>query len=238
MAKISKFYGGDLDRREIPSYGILEAAQYLRMHPATLRAWIKGYPYSGSTGPKSFKPIFDLPDPDLSLLSFMNLVEAHILNAIRKKYSISLQSVRKAIDFLKRHFPSKHPLADYRFQTDGMNLFIQKYGELINVSKDGQIAMKELLEAYLKRIEWDLSGIPIKLFLYTRKEEPDEPKVIVIDPSVQYGRPVLVGTGITTAIIAERYKAGESVEELAEDYGRPPQEIQEAIRCELELKAA
>jgi uncharacterized protein (DUF433 family) len=59
-----------------------------------------------------------------------------------------------------------------------------------------------------------------------------------MDPYVSFGRPVLAGTGITTAIIAERYKAGESIEELARDYDRVPHDIQEAIRCELDAKAA
>ena len=61
---------------------------------------------------------------------------------------------------------------------------------------------------------------------------------MVIDPHVSFGRPVLVGTGIPTAVIAERYKAGESIDELAGDYGRGPSEIEEAIRCELWLEAA
>jgi uncharacterized protein (DUF433 family) len=49
---------------------------------------------------------------------------------------------------------------------------------------------------------------------------------------------VLAGTGIPTAIIAERYKAGEEIGALADDYGRPTLEIEEAIRCELYTRAA
>ncbi len=44
------------------------------------------------------------------------------------------------------------------------------------------------------------------------------------------------GTGIPTAISSA--KAGESMDELAEDYGRSRNEIEEAIRCELWLEAA
>lgn len=40
--------------------------------------------------------------------------------------------------------------------------------------------------------------------------------------------------GIPTAIIAERYKAGESIDQLADDYGRERLDIEEAIRCKLE----
>jgi uncharacterized protein (DUF433 family) len=48
----------------------------------------------------------------------------------------------------------------------------------------------------------------------------------------------LTSTGIATKVIAQRYKVGESIEELAEDYGRSRSDIQEAIRCELWLDAA
>jgi uncharacterized protein (DUF433 family) len=78
----------------------------------------------------------------------------------------------------------------------------------------------------------------VRLYLFTRKRDLREPKVGVIDPHISYGRPILVGTGIPTAVVAERYKAGESVDELAEDYGRSRNEIEEAIRCELWLEAA
>jgi uncharacterized protein (DUF433 family) len=77
-----------------------------------------------------------------------------------------------------------------------------------------------------------------RLYPFTRKRTPDEPKAIVIDPRISFGRPVLAGSGIPTAVIAERYKAGESVDELADDYGRKRLEIEEAIRCELDERAA
>jgi uncharacterized protein (DUF433 family) len=98
--------------------------------------------------------------------------------------------------------------------------------------------MRTVLRDYLSRIERDATGVPIKLYLFTRTRSADEPKVIAMDPYLSFGRPVLEGTGITTAIIAERYKAGESIEELAHDYECPPPAIQEAIRCELDTKAA
>jgi uncharacterized protein (DUF433 family) len=59
-----------------------------------------------------------------------------------------------------------------------------------------------------------------------------------MDPYVSFGRPTLVGTGIPTGIVAERYKAGDSIQELAHDYDLPSSSIEEAIRCELEMKAA
>lgn len=229
---------GREDRREVPTYLLPEASHYLQIPVATLRSWVLGRWYPTEAGRKFFQPIIALPDKRRLLLSFVNLVEAHVLDAIRRQHRIPLPKVRIAIEYLRKHFPSRHPLADKEFETDGLDLFVQKYGQLINVSQAGQLAMRSLLEAHLRRIERDPVGVAIRLFPFTRKREEEEPKVVVIDPYVSFGRPVLVGTGIATAVIAERYKAGESMDELADDYGRERLQIEEAIRCELQIEAA
>jgi uncharacterized protein (DUF433 family) len=60
-----------------------------------------------------------------------------------------------------------------------------------------------------------------------------------MDPRVEFGRPILKVSAIPTAVIADRYKAGESIADLADDYGEDPLNIEEAVRCELQpAKAA
>ena len=226
------------DLREMPAYGINEAAHYLGIPNATLRSWVLGRPYPTGAGERFFRPIIELPDKEERLLSFQNLVEAHVLDAIRRVHGVTFGRVRKAVEYLKTKLASKHPLAEQKFATDGVDLFVEVFGQLVNVSREGQLAIRDLIQAYLQRIERDPIGAPVRLYPFTRERKPDEPKIIVIDPSISFGRPVLVGTGIATTIIAQRYKAGESVEELAEDYGRSRSEIEEAIRSELWLEAA
>ena len=223
---------------EQPAYSIAEASRYLSIPPATLRSWAAGRKYPTGSGPKFFRPIIQLPDDARAGLSFVNLVEAHVLDAIRRHHQVPLSKIREAIHYLRKHFSSTHPLAEQRFQTDGVDLFVEKFDQLINVTQSGQIALRELLKAHLHRVEHDATGNAVRLYPFTRKRDLHEPKVVVIDPHISYGRPVLVGTGIPTALVAERYKAGESIDELAEDYGRSRNEIEEAIRCELWLKAA
>jgi len=221
---------------EMPSYGIPEAANCLLIPVTTLRAWVLGQHYQSSGGRRLFTPPLKIAQRTPPLLSFLNLVEAHVLDGIRRHHGVTLQNVRKALLYLEKHFPSEHPLADRRFETDGLDLFIERYGKLINISREGQVTMRELVAAYLRRVERDPKGIPIRLFPYTRHREPEEPMSVVIDPRVSFGRPVLVGTGIATEIIAERYKAGESMDDLADDYGRRREEIEEAIRYELQVQ--
>jgi len=54
----------------------------------------------------------------------------------------------------------------------------------------------------------------------------------VIDPRRSFGRLVLDGFGLRTAILAERFYAGETVEDLARDHGVPSEAIQNALRCQ------
>lgn len=73
---------------------------------------------------------------------------------------------------------------------------------------------------------------------FTGKRSPDEPKAVVIDPRISFGRPILAGSGIPTAIVAERYKAGESIDQLAENDAHKRLDIEEAVRCEIHVEAA
>jgi uncharacterized protein (DUF433 family) len=230
-----------VDSREIPAYTIAEAAHYLLIPLATLRSWVLGRHYPVESGQRFFHPVLSVPPRQAgapAMLSFVNLIEAHVLDSIRRQFQVGLPEVRVAVKYLRNEFRSPHPLADHRIETDGRDLFVRSLGKLITVSRGGQLAMPELIDAYLRRIERDPQGLAIRLYPFTRKRTPNEPRLIVIDPRVSFGRPVLVGTGIQTGVIAERYKAGESIADLAQDYGRNPFDIEEAIRCELAVEAA
>ena len=219
--------------REVPAYTISEAGAYLRLPVATLRSWVVGRPYETSKGPRRFAPLIVPADAKAVRLSFVNLVEAHVLSAVRREHRIDLENIREAIRYVRTKFHSNRPLIDHEFATDGVDLFVDHLGFLINASRGGQLGMREVLKEYLKRIERDASGIPIKLFPYTRKSESlNQPKKIQIDPMISFGRPVISGTGIKTEILFERFLAGESTKNLARDYERPEEEIQEAIRYE------
>ena len=225
------------DRRTLPAYLVAEAAHYLRMPEETLRSWVVGrwYPVGGQA--KRSPPLIQLDDPQRKYLSFVNLVEAHVLAAVRRRHGVKLPKVRTALDYLRRQFRVERPLIDQTFQTDGLDLFVERYGDLINASREGQQAMKEVISLYLKRIGRDAKGLPIQLYPFTRDTESDaapksDPRVVVMNPAVSFGRPVIAGTGIPVSSIFERYKAGDSVAVLAQDFRLDTSAIEEAIRCE------
>ena len=86
-------------------------------------------------------------------------------------------------------------------------------------------------------IEHDACGIAIRLYPFTRAFSSAHPKIIVMDPFVAFGRATISGTGVVTSIVAERYKAGEAIDDLVKDYGCTRIQIEEAVRCELALAA-
>ena len=225
------------DTRQLPAYGLSEAAHYLHIPVATLRSWVHGRPYPTTAGKKYFKRLIDLPEPKFGALSFMNLVEAHVLNAIRRNYRIALPKVRGALDYVRKQFGWKHPLAEQKFETHGVNLFVSRFEKLISASESGQLAIREVIKAHLRRIEHDTFGLAARLYPFTRENGLDQPRFIVIDPLVSFGRPIIDGTGVTTTVLAERYKAGDSMDALAEEYGCKRPQIEEAVRCELALAA-
>jgi len=235
MATETRDVKGDL--RLLPAYSVAEAAHYLRMPEETLRSWVAGRLYPVGGKPTRSRPLIHLDDPKRQYLSFINLVEAHVLAAIRRRHGVMLPKVRKALNYLQRQFQIERPLIDQTFQTDGLDLFVERYGELIYASREGQLAMKEIVGVYLKRIDRDAKGLPMKLYPFTRDSEAmaapaSDPRVVVMNPAVSFGRPVIAGTGIPVSSVYERYKAGDSVADLARDYRLEISAIEEAIRCE------
>jgi len=95
--------------------------------------------------------------------------------------------------------------------------------------------MKVLLQGALVRVVWDDVGFTLKLFPYIRPDRPSDVSVIVIDLLVSNGSAVLFDSRI--AVEVERYLAGDTIDELAADYGRQRVEIEEAIRYEIPIAA-
>ena len=196
---------------------------------STVRSWSVGSPH--------FEPLIQVAAHSPALLSFLNLAELHVLAAVRRTHLVAMGKVRGAIQYLVRHARTKrdrtHPLVSRDMETDGLDLFVRECGQLVNISEEGQLAMREILDEALRRIDRDPTGVPIRLYPFTRTTTANAPALVVVDPALSAGRPVIAGTGLATGLIAERYKAGESVGELARDYERSKAEIEEAIRCEL-----
>jgi uncharacterized protein (DUF433 family) len=219
------------ERLEIPMYGLSEAALYLRVPVKTLEYWI--------FGKGSIKPLIQAAGQHPRSLSFMNLLECHMLAAMKKIYNLKLPKIRRALADLNSHNEFKHPLIEQPLFTNRIDLLLKDLDHIVNISrknKQGQYEIPEIVSVHLERVEWDKETF--KFYPFVRERSAQEPKYILISPKVGFGKPVIAGTGISTAVIASRFNARESMPDLAQEYGLTEEQIEEAIRWETRAVAA
>jgi uncharacterized protein (DUF433 family) len=221
----------NINLRDQAAYGMAEAARYLKLPSATLRSWLVGRPYPKGDTVATFRPLIRPARKQPLLLSFYNLVEAHVLRSLRTEHGIAISKVREAIKFAEGRLGIERLLLNKALSTHAGSVFLEEYGRLINLTNSGQLAMRRMLEAHLKRVEWDDRAFPIRLYPYV-STQASATRPIAIDPSIAFGRPVVLRMCVSTEAIAGRLDAGETVADLAEDYDLKPEEIEEAVLYE------
>src|SRR5215471_11425065 len=135
---------------ELPMYGLSEAALYLRVPISTLDYWVfgrgrtPGLITAASKHPRS--------------LSFMNLLECHMLAAMRTIYDLKIPRIRRALLRLSSMNGYRHPLVEKPLFTDRRDILIQEMDNILNISTPdnfGQYEITQILETFLERIETD-----------------------------------------------------------------------------------
>jgi uncharacterized protein (DUF433 family) len=95
------------------------------------------------------------------------------------------------------------------------------------------------LKHLLTRVEWDAKGLASRFYPITELvPDPERDKIIFLDPSIRFGKPVIAAKGVPTDIIAELYNAGDSIEDIAYEYDCTPLQIKTAIQFESQNQAA
>lgn len=138
------------------------------------------------------------------------------LRALRTEHDFKLSAVRAALDYAGRDLGVTDLLASEDLYARPGELFLERYGQLINLNRAGQLGIQAVLQGLLRRIQWD-KGLAIRFFppLPSRSEA----KSVMLDPRASFGRPVLARLGVSTAVIVDRINAGEEAGDLVKDYG-------------------
>lgn len=207
------------DRLTVPAYRVKDAARYASTSTKTIGNWQR------LGGAVSRRAAGDM-------LSYLQLIEVGVVSAMRS-VGVPLKSIRNSRDYLADKFGSQFPFAEYRFKTDGKQLLIESdlldpniKDKLIVVSESGQYAWKEILQHLLREFEYspDSNGLVVK-WLVAGVDEP-----IIIDPRVAFGSPHV--NGVPTWILRERWRSGESIDDIAEDFDLDGKLVMSALRFE------
>jgi uncharacterized protein (DUF433 family) len=219
------------DTRDQPAYTLAEAARYLKVAPATLRAWFVGRNHSDGTRTTRSKPLIRPAQYPPPALSFYNLIEAHVLRSLRIDHDVKMDSLRRAIDYARKQLHIPRLLLSSELRTEAGMLLLERYGQLINLSTSGQIAIRHVFNEHLARVEWDQWQFPVRLYPFTFSSIAAT-RPVAITAHIAFGRPVLAHAGVATATIASRIDCGESIQDIADDYDLNVKDIEDAVLYE------
>jgi len=118
--------------------------------------------------------------------SFQDLVALKMAKRLKDE-GISLQKIRKALAFLRKHFPDlKQPLAELRFLTDGQTVYVGRDREKIfDTLNQGQLVFSLALGAIIAELQGEL-----KQFAAPREEKvrvAGQTLTVVLTPDLEAG---------------------------------------------------
>ena len=226
--EITKFYGG-ADPREAPLYSVREAARFIRVAPSTLSSWVQRT-WRPPGGKRDAPPIIRLPDPEISRLSFNNLVEAFVLRMLRRSEGLTMPRVQKAVWNAREERGVERPFLSKQLAASG-DLFWEDGEFLFNLNMGNQLGIRQILDQYLTRVDWDdENDVPARLYPVISDLRSGD--TIVIDPMVCFGQPTIKETGIITSVILDRVNAGDPVKMILRDYGISQAQLSDAVLYE------
>lgn len=161
-----------------------------------------------------------------------------VLAAFRQG-GVSLQHIRKAVSILEHEIGIGHALASRRLYTDGA-VILYDYAdakddlELAGLTEvvSRQRVFSPVVVEYLKRIEYGKDGWAQKLV------SPATPRpIVVIDPSRGFGQPIFLHGASRVEDVIDRWRAGDPLGEVAEDFGVPQEDIEDVLRVSLPAAA-
>jgi hypothetical protein len=87
------------------------------------------------------------------LLSFSNLIEAHVLRSLRTEHGVPVKALRSALSYAENALGIDRLLLRPELRADAGRILLERYGQLIDLSTSGQLAMRLLFDEHLKRVE-------------------------------------------------------------------------------------
>lgn len=203
-------------------YLLTEVARYTGAPAGTVRSWFKPRSDDRGLGPllrSEFAPVGE----DFAV-SFLNLIEAYVARFFRKvRPPVKVSHIRRVYKKLQEELGTNHPFAHLSLCAADGRIIIQKEGHLTDAI-DSQAWFVEMRHC-LNHIEYE----PNSKLANRWNIAPG----IAIDPAIQFGKPVVKGTGVATLILANQFVANKRNAPLVADlYDVDESDVINAFRFE------
>jgi uncharacterized protein (DUF433 family) len=217
-------------RFAVPLYTTAEAARLVGVPTSTFSSWARGY----SRGNVTSNPIVTAfpAEAGQPTIPFVGLVEGMVAAAFRRA-GVSMQHIRRSLEALASEMSLEHALASRRLYADGASILLDYAHEhdqerLLAVVVTGQRVFTPVVEQYLKRISYDGSGWAHLVVLPITPRE-----LLVADPTRAFGRPIFAKGGAPMEEVLNRFRAGEPLRSVADDFDLAQEDVEDVIRAAL-----
>ena len=225
-----------VDRFSTPLYTVTEAAHFLGVPDSTFRSWVKGYIRRSDGRAEAGEPIVTvIPGQRIRSASvpFVGLAEGLVLAGIRQA-GVPLQRIRPAIEALKNELGIAHVLASESLYTDGAEViydFAERSSDSdadvrqLVVVRDGQHVFNQVVDQYLRRVQFADDGYAQLIHLPGYQAAR-----VFVDPTRGFGQPIFGHGGARVEDALSMFWAGESIADVAIEYGVPEAQLEDALR--------
>jgi len=161
-------------------------------------------------------------------VSFLQLAEIIVVARFRH-LGVRLQRLRAAHRFAREAFGLPYPFASLKLTSAGghvLHSFDERFpGQMLALDTGGrQWTLPGIVTRELERFEYEGDPWVLRWFPEGRACP------IVIDPHVSGGLPTIAKTGVSVTIVQKRFTAGESIDDIANDFELARADIEVALR--------
>lgn len=210
-------------------FTLRESAAYLDVPFSTLHLWAR---------PGGAEPLLTIfpRSGRAATLPFVGFAEAFVLNALRRA-GVPMQRIRPAVARLSSEIGLDHALASRRVYTDGAEVIFDYAKDsddeaLLTVVRTGQQHFTDVIKSYLKPITYGEDGWARRMRLPAYGSA-----TVVVDPDQAFGQPLVVDGGARVEDVVDRFRAGDSASEIADDFGVALADVEDIIRVALRRAA-
>ena len=227
-------------------YTLPEASRLINVPTRTIQRWLYGYHFPKKSG-EVVAQVFSSPlwtpqhskdDYEAEVIGFNDLLEVRFVSAF-VAHGLPLVVVRRCLETAREIFGVDYPMTYGSFKTDGKTIFTEaiehsvKQGALLDL-KSRQLAFRDVIHPSLYAgIEYD-GKRATKWYPQARNQH------VVLDPSRQFGSPIIEGAGIPTDVLFASFLAeGSNIQAVVQTsrvYDVPTRLVKAAIRFEQSLK--
>ncbi len=213
-------------------YSIPEVARYTGIHPTRVRSWFVQRRDIG------ISPIFASDYKQIGkegVVSFLDMIDSLVVDQLRN-HGVSMRHIRQVYTKLANELLTEHPFCIQKIRTDGKRVFTEA-ADIVGGKPLRDVLSDQTFLGYVKKC--------LALVDYNAEKMASRwriAKSVIVDPQIQFGKPVIQGTNITTYVLARCFSSnGKDETFVASLFNVTKKQVRHAYEFEVKhgaLKAA